>query len=111
MYVHWRGEWGLVSYMSYVHDPRSDKQLWQIENLGNPRRIGPNLALFAWFVFSVDPYTLSLFGWAVSIPCFWIILTWKQATFVHFIPLTYNLSVLYAYSLATSSAEGGGRLR
>jgi len=50
-----------------------------------------------------------LFGWALSIPCFWIILTWKQATFGRFILLTYNLSVLYAYSLATSSAEGGDR--
>ncbi|RPA99882.1 hypothetical protein L873DRAFT_1682405 [Choiromyces venosus 120613-1] len=106
IYSHWRGEWGLVSYMIVM-----SMTLGQTNNSGKARvlgtLLGSVLALFAWFVFSTNPYTLSLFGWAVSIPCFWIILTWKQATFGRFILLTYNLSVLYAYSLATSSAEGG----
>jgi len=105
-YAHWRGEWGLVSYMIVM-----SMTLGQTNSSGKARisgtLVGTVLSLFAWFVFSVNPYTLSLFGWAVSIPCFWIILTWKQATFGRFILLTYNLSVLYAYSLATSSAEGG----
>ncbi|PWW79664.1 hypothetical protein C7212DRAFT_356449 [Tuber magnatum] len=106
IYSHWRGEWGLVSYMIVM-----SMTLGQTNNSGKARvlgtLLGSILALFAWFVFSTNPYTLSLFGWAVSIPCFWIILTWKQATFGRFILLTYNLSVLYAYSLATSSAGGG----
>ena len=106
IYSHWRGEWGLVSYMIVM-----SMTLGQTNNSGKARvagtLVGTVLTLFAWFVFSPNPYTLSLFGWIVSIPCFWIILTWKQATFGRFILLTYNLSVLYAYSLATSSAEGG----
>ncbi|KAG0633708.1 Fusaric acid resistance protein-like-domain-containing protein [Tuber brumale] len=106
IYSHWRGEWGLVSYMIVI-----SMTLGQTNNSGKARLLGTLLgsilALFAWFVFSTNPYTLSLFGWAVSVPCFWIILTWKQATFGRFILLTYNLSVLYAYSLATSSAGGG----
>ncbi|PUU72381.1 Fusaric acid resistance protein-like-domain-containing protein [Tuber borchii] len=106
IYSHWRGEWGLVSYMIVM-----SMTLGQTNNSGKARVLGTLagtvLALFAWLVFSPNPYTLSLFGWLVSIPCFWIILTWKQATFGRFILLTYNLSVLYAYSLATSSAEGG----
>ncbi|CUS15498.1 unnamed protein product [Tuber aestivum] len=106
IYSRWHGEWGLVSYMIVM-----SMTLGQTNNSGKARVLGTFLgsilALFAWFVFSTNPYTLSLFGWAVSIPCFWVILTWKQATFGRFILLTYNLSVLYAYSLATSSTGGG----
>lgn len=104
VYSHWRGEWGLVSYMIVM-----SMTLGQTNNSGNLRVlgtvIGAVLAIGAWMVFGVNPYTLSLFGWAVSLPCFWIILNWKQATFGRFILLTYNLSVLYAYSLAMADTD------
>ena len=104
-YPHSRGEWGLVSYMIVMSMTLSQANTSsKVRTSGT--LIGRGLSLFAWFVFSVNPYTLSLFSWAVSIPVFWIILTWKQATFGRFTLLTYNLSVLYAYSMATFSAEG-----
>ena len=105
IYSHWRGEWGLVSYMIVF-----SMTLGQTNNSGKARVLGTVLgsvlALTAWFMCATNPYFLAIFGWAVSLPCFWIILTWKQATFGRFILLTYNLSVLYAYSLAMADGDG-----
>ncbi|KAF8254118.1 hypothetical protein K440DRAFT_648719 [Wilcoxina mikolae CBS 423.85] len=95
----WRGEWGLVSYMIIM-----SMTLGQTNNSGEARvvgtMIGAVLALIAWIAFPENPYALSLLGWLVSMPCFWIILNWKQATLGRFILLTYNLSALYAYSIS-----------
>ncbi|KAL7269959.1 hypothetical protein RUND412_007347 [Rhizina undulata] len=100
----WRGEWGLVSYMIVM-----SMTIGQTNSSGEARVvgtvIGALLALVAWVLFPVNPYALSIFGWIVSIPCFWIILNWKQATFGRFILLTYNLSALYAYSLSVSDDD------
>jgi hypothetical protein len=86
--------------------------LGQTNNSGKARILGTVLgsvlALAAWFMFAINPHFLAIFGWIVSLPCFWIILTWKQATFGRFILLTYNLSVLYAYSLAMADGDGDG---
>lgn len=104
IYSHWRGEWGLVSYMIVM-----SMTLGQTNNSGIMRflgnAVGAAMAIFAWTVIGVNPYYLSAFGWIVSIPCFWIILNWKQATFGRFILLTYNLSVLYAYSMSMADGE------
>lgn len=100
----WRGEWGLVSYMIIM-----SMTLGQTNNSGEARvignLIGALLALVGWILFERDPYGLSVFGWIVCIPCFWIILNWKQATFGRFILLTYNLSALYAYSLSAKDDD------
>lgn len=81
----------------------------QTNNSGEARVLGTVfgalLALIAWLVFPGNPYALSVFGWLVSVPCFWIILNWKQGTFGRFILLTYNLSALYAYSLSVADDE------
>ncbi|TGZ84572.1 hypothetical protein EX30DRAFT_3064 [Ascodesmis nigricans] len=103
-FSHWRGEWGLVSYMVVMSMTRG-----QTNNSGWLRAlgslIGALLALFAWILFPENPYALSVFGWLVSLPCFQIILNWKQATFGRFILLTYNLSCLYAYSLSMTDDD------
>jgi hypothetical protein len=98
----WRGEWGLVSYMIIM-----SMTLGQTNNSGEARvvgtMVGAVLALIAWIAFPENPYALSLFGWLVSIPCFWIILHWKQAPLGRFTLLTYNLSALYAYSISMTN--------
>jgi hypothetical protein len=100
----WRGEWGMVSYMIIM-----SMTLGQTNSSGKARvigtLIGALLALFAWIAFPENPYALSIFGWLVSLPCFWIILNWKQATFGRFILLTYNLSALYAYSISMADND------
>ncbi|CCX09460.1 Similar to Uncharacterized protein C26F1.08c; acc. no. Q10495 [Pyronema omphalodes CBS 100304] len=104
MFSQWRGEWGLVSYMIIM-----SMTLGQTNNSGEARvvgtMIGAILAWFAWVVFPENPYALSLFGFVVSLPCFYIILNWKQATFGRFILLTYNLSALYAYSMSLKNND------
>ncbi|KAF8459390.1 Fusaric acid resistance protein-like-domain-containing protein [Terfezia claveryi] len=96
----WRGEWGLVSYMIVV----MSMTIGQTNSSGFIRVlgtiIGAALAVLAWILFPKDPYALSLFGCVIAMPCFHIILNWKQNTFGRFIILTYNLSCLYAYSLS-----------
>ena len=103
-YALWRGEWGLVSYMIIM-----SMTLGQTNNSGVARvsgtMVGALVALAAWIAFPGNPYALSVFGWVVSLPCFWIILNWKQATFGRFILLTYNLSVLYAYSISVTGDD------
>ena len=100
----WRGEWGLVSYMVIM-----SMTLGQTNNSGYGRVIGTGigalLALVAWVAFPENPYALSIFGWLVSLPCFWIILNWKQATFGRFILLAYNISALYAYSISVADND------
>lgn len=100
----WRGEWGLVSYMIIM-----SMTLGQTNNSGEARvagtMVGAVLALVAWIAFPENPYALSALGWVVSLPCFWIILNWKQATFGRFILLTYNLSALYAYSISMTGDD------
>lgn len=106
LFSHWRGEWGLVSYMVIM-----SMTLGQTNNSGAYRVlgtfVGAALAVFAWYAFPENPYALSVFGWLVSIPCFQIILNWKQATFGRFILLTYNISALYAYSLSMKDDDDG----
>lgn len=62
---------------------------------------------YRWILFPENPYALSLFGCLIAMPCFHIILNWKQNTFGRFILLTYNLSCLYAYSLSVKD-DGDG---
>ncbi|RPB29574.1 hypothetical protein L211DRAFT_26091 [Terfezia boudieri ATCC MYA-4762] len=99
IFSHWRGEWGLVSYMIVM-----SMTIGQTNSSGFIRVlgtiIGAALAVLAWILFPKDPYALSLFGCVIAMPCFHIILNWKQNTFGRFIILTYNLSCLYAYSLS-----------
>ncbi|KAF8475692.1 Fusaric acid resistance protein-like-domain-containing protein [Kalaharituber pfeilii] len=99
IFSHWRGEWGLVSYMIVM-----SMTIGQTNSSGLLRVlgtiIGAALAVLAWVLFPANPYALSLFGCIIAMPCFHIILNWKQNTFGRFILLTYNLSCLYAYSLS-----------
>ncbi|KAF8422669.1 Fusaric acid resistance protein-like-domain-containing protein [Tirmania nivea] len=104
MFSHWRGEWGLVSYMIVM-----SMTIGQTNSSGLLRVlgtiIGAALAVLAWIIFPMNPYALSLFGCIIAMPCFHIILNWKQNTFGRFIILTYNLSCLYAYSLSAKDND------
>ncbi|KAI5807445.1 Fusaric acid resistance protein-like-domain-containing protein [Peziza echinospora] len=104
IFAHWRGEWGLVSYMIVM-----SMTIGQTNTSGLLRVlgtiIGAILAVIAWIVFPENPYALSLFGCVIAMPCFHIILNWKQSTFGRFILLTYNLSCLYAYSLSVKDDD------
>lgn len=103
-YQHWRGEWGLVSYMIV-----SAMTVGASNTTGISRFIGTILgaaaSILAWVVCQGNPVALVFFGWIISVGCFYIILVIGKAPFGRFIMLTYNLSALYAYSLSQKEGD------
>ncbi|KAF2267405.1 hypothetical protein CC78DRAFT_490269 [Lojkania enalia] len=99
IYSHWRGEWGLLSYMLVC-----SMTIGASNTTGFHRFFGTCLgaiyAIIAWIVSHEEPLVLGFFGWLVSLQCFYIIIGKGRGPMGRFILLTYNLSALYAYSLS-----------
>ena len=98
-YAHWRGEWGLLSYMLVCSMTIGASNTTGFHRfLGTC--LGALLAVAVWIISDDNPVVLGVFGWMVSIGCFYIILGKGNGPMGRFILLTYNLSALYAYSLS-----------
>ncbi|KAF2739414.1 hypothetical protein EJ04DRAFT_508707 [Polyplosphaeria fusca] len=99
IYGHWRGEWGLLSYMLVC-----SMTIGASNTTGFQRFFGTCLgavyAIVAWIISNDNPWVLGFFGWLVSLMCFYIIVGKGKGPMGRFILLTYNLSALYAYSLS-----------
>ncbi|KAF2640423.1 hypothetical protein P280DRAFT_470088 [Massarina eburnea CBS 473.64] len=99
LYGHWRGEWGLLSYMLVC-----SMTIGASNTTGFHRFFGTCLgavyAIVAWIASDDNPWVLGFFGWLVSVQCFYIIVGKGKGPMGRFIMLTYNLSALYAYSLS-----------
>jgi hypothetical protein len=104
LYGHWRGEWGLLSYMLVCSMTigASNTTGWQ-RFFGTC--LGAVYAIVAWIVSNDNPFVLGFFGWLVSLVCFYIIVGKGKGPMGRFILLTYNLSALYAYSLSVKDDE------
>ncbi|KAL1311552.1 hypothetical protein AAFC00_001671 [Neodothiora populina] len=103
-FSHWRGEWGLVSYMVVCSMTIGASNTTGFERfLGTA--LGAVFAIVAWIAADENPWLLGFFGWLVSIFCFYIILALGKGPMGRFILLTYNLSALYAYLLASRDDE------
>lgn len=103
-YSRWRGEWGLLSYMlvcSMTIGASNTTGLQRI--LGTC--LGAILAVAAWHISSSNPIVLALFGFAMAYWTAYIIIGQGKGPMGRFIMLTYNLSALYAYSLAMQDDE------
>ncbi|GMM31179.1 hypothetical protein DAMA08_039240 [Martiniozyma asiatica (nom. inval.)] len=96
----WRGEWVLVTFCIIMNKSLGGTAMtvkWRF--LGT--LVGALTAYWSWICFYPNMIIMALFGWLVSIPCFSIILTWKKNNaFGRFILLTYNLTVLYSYTMS-----------
>ncbi|KAH7118779.1 Fusaric acid resistance protein-like-domain-containing protein [Dendryphion nanum] len=103
-YGHWRGEWGLLSYMLVC-----SMTIGASNTTGFQRFFGTCLgavfAIIAWIVARENAFILGFFGWLVSLLCFYIIVGKGKGPMGRFIMLTYNLSALYAYSLSVRDEE------
>ena len=103
-YQHWRGEWGLLSYMLVC-----SMTIGASNTTGFARFfgtvLGAVLACTAWVVCQGNPFALAFSGWVVSIGCFYMIIAQGKGPMGRFILLTYNLSALYAYSLSIKEGE------
>lgn len=113
VYSHWRGEWGLLSYMLVC-----SMTIGASNTTGYARFLGTCLgavcAILSWFVSAGNVFALAFFGLLMATWTSFLILVKGQGPMGRFIMLTYNLSVLYAYSLTQKEGqddrdEGGDR--
>ncbi|KAF3919921.1 hypothetical protein AA313_de0201744 [Arthrobotrys entomopaga] len=100
IYSHYRGEWGLVSYMIVI-----SMTLGATNTSGLYRFIGTiigaSAATFSWICFPEKPVALAFYGWFLSFLCFILSLNYPtKASFSRFILLTYNITALYAYTIS-----------
>lgn len=106
MYSHWRGEWGLLSYMLVC-----SMTIGASNTTGFARFLGTALgalcAIAAWYVTQANVVGLAVLGWTMSLSTAYLILAKGRGPMGRYIMLTYNLTVLYAYSLSQRDAEDG----
>lgn len=111
VYGHWRGEWGLLSYMLVC-----SMTIGASNTTGYARFLGTCLgagcAILSWYATDGNVFGLAILGLLMASWNFYIIIVRGQGPMGRFIMLTYNLSVLYAYSLAQKEGrndqdEGG----
>lgn len=104
LYQHWRGEWGLLSYMLVCA-----MTLGASNTTGYARFLGTCIgavcAIAAWTASDGNPYLLAFFGWIMSLWTAYIIVAQGKGPMGRFIMLTYNLSALYAYSLSVKDVD------
>ena len=104
-YQHWRGEWGLLSYMLVC-----SMTIGASNTTGYARFVGTCLgavcAILAWYITGGNVFGLAFFGWLMATWTAWITIVRGNGPMGRFIMLTYNLSVLYAYSIAQREADG-----
>lgn len=110
IFTEWRGEWVLVTFCIIMNKSLGGTVMtvkWRF--LGT--FVGAFMAYWVWILFYPNVVLMALSGFIVSIPCFGIILNWKtNNAFGRFILLTYNLTVLYSYTMSLNSGSviGGG---
>lgn len=104
VYQHFRGEWGLLSYMLVC-----SMTIGASNTTGYARFFGTCLgaicAIVAWTLSGGNPFLLALCGWIMSLWTAYIIVAQGKGPMGRFIMLTYNLSALYAYSLSVKDLE------
>lgn len=104
-YQHWRGEWGLLSYMLVC-----SMTIGASNTTGYARFLGTCLgalcAILAWYSTGGNVFGLAFLGWLMATWTAWITIVRGNGPMGRFIMLTYNLSVLYAYSLSQKDADG-----
>ncbi|OAX82297.1 hypothetical protein ACJ72_03353 [Emergomyces africanus] len=105
-YSYWRGEWGLLSYMLVC-----SMTIGASNTTGFARFFGTTFgaicAFVAWQITTGNVFALAFIGWVMAICTAYLILVKSQGPMGRFIMLTYNLTVLYAYSLSNADIDDG----
>ncbi|KAF9882078.1 ribosomal protein L19 [Colletotrichum karsti] len=98
-YRHWRGEWGLLSFMIVA-----SMTVGAANTTGTARFIGTiagvTFAMVAWSISQGNGVVLAFLGWMVSFFSFYMMLVKNNAPFGRITLLAWNVTVLYAYSLS-----------
>lgn len=105
LYSQWRGEWGLLSYMLVC-----SMTIGASNTTGYARFLGTSLgalcAVAAWYSTTGNVYGLAVLGFVMATLTSYLILVKGQGPMGRFIMLTYNLTVLYAYSVSQNNGSG-----
>lgn len=104
LYQHWRGEWGLLSYMLVC-----SMTIGSSNTTGFARFLGTCIgavcAIISWIASRGNAVLLGFFGWLMALWTAYIIVAQGKGPMGRFIMLTYNLSALYAYSMSVLEAD------
>ncbi|KAM0287504.1 hypothetical protein ACHAQH_000458 [Verticillium albo-atrum] len=99
IYKHWRGEWGLLSFMIVT-----SMTVGAANTTGTARSLGTMFggcfALIFWAISQGNGVVLALCGWAISFASFYVMLVLKNPPLGRTTLLAWNVTVLYAYSLS-----------
>ena len=104
-YQHWRGEWGLLSYMLVCAMTIGASNTTGFSRFFGTC-IGAVCAIVSWIASRGNAVLLAFFGWLMALWTAYIIVAQGKGPMGRFIMLTYNLSALYAYSLSVQDADG-----
>lgn len=104
IYQHWRGEWGLLSYMLVCSMTIGASNTTGLARFAGTC-IGAICAIAAWIASEGNVFALAFFGWLMSYWTAYIIVVQGKGPMGRFIMLTYNLSALYAYSLSVKDLD------
>lgn len=98
-YQHWRGEWGLLSFMIVCSMTvgASNTTGWA-RFLGT--LIGAGACFVNWNISQGNALALIILGWFVAFWSFWMIVGVGKAPLGRITLLAYNVTTLYAYSLS-----------
>ncbi|KAK3373280.1 Fusaric acid resistance protein-like-domain-containing protein [Lasiosphaeria ovina] len=100
-YRHWRGEWGLLSFMIVC-----SMTVGASNTTGLARFMGTLIGVGAsglnWTITQGNAVGLVFLGWFVAFWSFWMIVARGMAPLGRITLLAYNVSTLYAYSLSQS---------
>ncbi|KAJ5565506.1 hypothetical protein N7513_001748 [Penicillium frequentans] len=104
LYLFWRGEWGLLSYMLVC-----SMTIGASNTTGYDRILGTCLgalcSIVAWYITRGIALWLAMVGFFMAIGPFYMIIVKGKGPMGRFILLTYNLSVLYAFSYSQINAS------
>lgn len=99
IYAHWRGEWGLLSFMIVCSMTVGASNATGLARFTGTI-MGAAFVVINWWIADGNAVGLAILGWAVSFGAFYITVDRGNAPFGRFILLSYNVSSLYAYSLS-----------
>ncbi|KAI0179175.1 Fusaric acid resistance protein-like-domain-containing protein [Hypoxylon sp. FL1284] len=98
IYAHWRGEWGLLSFMIVCSMTVGAANATGLSRFTGTV-MGAAFVLVNWWISDGNAIALAILGWAVAFGAFYIMVDRGNPAFGRFILLSYNVSSLYAYSL------------
>ena len=106
----WRFEWALATYM-FVCAMTTGAANSSVFPRIRGTMYGAVIGIGVWYAAKGNVYLLAFFCWLMSLFCFYMMIPLNQGPMGRFMLLTFNLSVLYSYSISVNDTTKGNRDR